>query len=319
MVKNKKIRLKDIAYALNTSVTCVSRSLRDCDDISESTKKAVREKAIELGYQSKYTEIKTKEQFVVALITDSIRNPYFIALTDILFSKIGKEQCDFLVMIADGFNKVDDNLIKKCIYRNADIILSFNEFDEKSVDFAKINGVPLMLLGRIPQSDYVDAIYTDDVKGGELLFNELYKNDVRNFIYLEESRSEASLRRFLGFQKAISNCYDCEYEIIDSNHLDEAIKIIKDKNIKGALTYNDLVALRLIERIKEVDNSLLNKIYITGYDNDIVYLKELYPNFKTIEFDYELIADDIIKIIESKLIKKEKKIRHLCKIDVKIN
>lgn len=318
MVKNKKIRLKDIAYALDTSVTCVSRSLRDCYDISESMKKAVREKAIELGYQSKYTEIKTKELFVVALITDSIKNPYYIKLGDILFSKLGKEQCDFLVMIADGFNKVDDNLIKKCIYRNADIILSFNEFDEKSVDFAKINGIPLMLLGRIPKSDYVDAIYTDDTKGGELLFDELYKMNVHKFIYLEESRSEASLRRFLGFQKAISNKDNCEYEIVDSNQIDEAIRIIKEKNIEGVLTYNDLVAFKLIERIKEVDISLLDKIYITGYDADLIFLKELYPQFKTIDFDYDLIADNVVKIIKSKLVKKEKKIRHLCKIDVKI-
>lgn len=319
MVKNKKVRLKDIAYSLGTSITCVSRALRDCGDISEETKKAVRDKAIELGYHSKYTEIKTKEKFVIALITDSIRNPYFIKLTDILFTQTKDEEYDFLIMIADEYGKVDDSLIKKCIYRNADAIISFNEFDQKAVDFARINRVPLILLGRIPQIDYVDAIYTDDTKGGKDLFNSLYNEGVKKYMYIEESRSEASLRRLMGFQQAISTKTECEYIIGEANLLDEALEKIQEEKIEGVLVYNDLVALKLIEKIKEKCPSLIGSIHITGYDNDIPYLKELYPNYKTIDFDYNLIVKNIMDILKAKVEKNQKSIRFLCKIDVRIN
>lgn len=320
MVRNKKIRLKDIAYALNLSVTCVSRSLRDCTDISEDTKKMVRAKALELGYHSKYNELKTKEKYVVALIIDSIKNPYFIKLGDILFSKFSKEKCDFLIMIADPFSKVDDTLIKKCIYRNADVILSFNEFDEKSVDIAKINGIPLVMLGRIPEFDYVDGIYTDDIKGGYIAFNELLNKGSRRFLYLEESRSEASIRRFLGFQKANMEHEDEVelFEIADANKLDEVTKAILDKKIDGVFAYNDLFVLNLMNELKNRNINLQDKFNVIGYDNDIDLLKEVYKNMSSIEFDYNLIGDDVMKIIETKVVKKDKSKRFLFKIDVSI-
>lgn len=321
MVKSKKIRLKDIAYALNLSVTCVSRSLRDCTDISEETKKLVRAKALELGYHSKYNELKTKEKYVVALIIDSIRNPYFVKLGDVLLSKFSKEKCDFLIMIADTFSKVDDTLIKKCIYRNADVILSFNEFDEKSVDIAKINGIPLVMLGRIPQFNYVDAIYTDDTKGGYLAFKELQKEGCKRYLYLEENRSEASIRRFLGFQKAIiENENQVElFDIADANKIEEVVEIIKDKNIDGVFAYNDLFASRLMYALNKKYPEYLDTVKFIGYDNDMEYLKDLFPNFNTIEFNYDLIGNDVIKIIDSKLINKEKTKRHLYKIDVNVS
>lgn len=47
---NKATGLKEIAYEVGLSINTVSRALRDCDDIAESTKKMIREKAYELGY-----------------------------------------------------------------------------------------------------------------------------------------------------------------------------------------------------------------------------------------------------------------------------
>ena len=104
-------------------------------------------------------------------------------------------------MITDPFLKVDDLIIKKCIFRNADIIISFNEFSEKAVEISKINNIPLVLLGRISAFDYVDSIFTDDKKGGNLAFNYLVNESKKKLLYIEESRSEASLRRLAGFQK----------------------------------------------------------------------------------------------------------------------
>lgn len=314
MVKNKKIRLKDIAYSLGVSVTCVSRSLRDCSDISEDTKKLIRAKAIELGYQSKYNEIKTKEKYVVALIFDSIKNPYFIKLGDILVSKLNKENYDFLIMITDSFTKVDDILIKKCIFRNADIIISFNEFSEKAVEIAKINNLPLVLLGRIPNSTYVDSIYTDDKKGGELAFNYLYSLNKRKLLYLEESRSEASLRRLQGFQNAKELHSEVNIQIIDSKDLSYALEFIKE-GYDGIFAYNDITSLSLINELEKND-LLKENIKIIGYDNDVLSLKFYMKDYKSITFNYEKVSDLAISIIKNKLEKKIKDKTYRYKVEV---
>lgn len=51
---SKAATLRDIAKALNVSVTTVSRALNDKDDISKETKNAVREVAQMLGYKPNY-------------------------------------------------------------------------------------------------------------------------------------------------------------------------------------------------------------------------------------------------------------------------
>ncbi len=317
MTNTKKIRLKDIAYALNISVTCVSRSLRDCDDISEDTKRAVRQKALELGYRSKYDEIKTKEKHVVALIIDSIKNPYFIKLGDILLSKLNKEECDFLIMITNPYEKVNDTLIKKCIYRNADVILSFNEFSSKSIDIAKLNNIPLVMLGRIPELDYADGIYTDDVDGGKLAFEKLYYEGKRKLAYLEETRSEASLRRLEGFESA-SYSDDYSIDVYDCNSLDLVINKIINNQIDGVFAYNDMIAEMLFNFVEEKCPNKLNDLYVIGYDGDLPNLSKIYTNFSSITFDYDLIGDDVMNIIRNKVIKKKPFKRYLYKIDVNL-
>ena len=316
MVKTKKIRLKDIAYSLGVSVTCVSRSLRDCSDISEDTKKLIRAKAIELGYQSKYNEIKTKEKYVVALIFDSIKNPYFIKLGDYLISRLNKEDYDFLIMITDPFVKVDDLIIKKCIFRNADIILSFNEFSEKAVEISKINNIPLVLLGRISAFDYVDSIFTDDKKGGHLAFNYLVNENKRKLLYIEESRSEASLRRLAGFQKDKEKHPGLDIKVVEANNLNNALDYIK-KGYDGIFTYNDYISLDLIKLLES--NNLLNEnLKIVGYDDDVDYLNKYFKNYRSVSFDYEKVSDLVISIIKNKLEKKIKRKTYLFKIDVKL-
>lgn len=315
MVKSKKVRLKDIAYALDVSVTCVSRSLRDCSDISENTKKRIRAKAIELGYQSKYNELKTKEKFVVALILDSITNPYFTKFGDYLIRKLNKENYDFLIMITDSFFKVDDTLIKKCIYRNADIILSFNEFDEKAIELSKINNVPLVLIGRIPKFDYVNAFYTDDEKGGTLAFNHLIENGKKKLVYLEEPRSEASLRRLVGFNKQVEKYPDVKIAIHDYNNLDFIVEEIKKDKIDGVFAYNDAVALKLVKLLKAKNLENKNAI-IVGYDDDIDYINQYDSNFKTITFDYDEVSDIVISIIKNKLERKIKNKIYRTQVDV---
>lgn len=299
----KKVRLKDIAYDLNLSVTCVSRSLRDCDDISEDTKKMVREKALELGYKPKYTEVKSQEKYVVALIIDKVKNPYFIKLCDILFAKLNNEKYDFLIMFTKSFELVDEELIKKCVYRNSDIVISFNEFDEKAIEFSKLNNIPLILIGRIPKFDYVNAVYTDDFLGGGLAFDYLFKNNKKNLIYIEEDKSEASLRRLVGFKRKLEKTSDINLKVISFDNLAEVYQLIDKDSVDGIFCYNDEFAYQIFKKYADrID--VFKKLYLVGYDNDIPELAKYCPNFKSIGFDYDELANSVVKIVKKRSLTK---------------
>lgn len=59
----KRTSLKDIAEALNTSVSTVSRALKDHPDISPALKKQIQEMASERDYKQKKPSAKSKKKF----------------------------------------------------------------------------------------------------------------------------------------------------------------------------------------------------------------------------------------------------------------
>ena len=87
--------LKSIAYELGLSINTVSRALRDCDDISDSTKERVRQKAYELGYMPNNVSqfIKRDGKRLVAVIVNSLKNMYFSIVCEKLVSIFSEENC----------------------------------------------------------------------------------------------------------------------------------------------------------------------------------------------------------------------------------
>lgn len=72
------VTIKDIANELNLSATAVSRALRNMPDISEETRKKVREQAKKMNYSKNYlaSTLRTRSSNIIGLIMD-IRNPVY--------------------------------------------------------------------------------------------------------------------------------------------------------------------------------------------------------------------------------------------------
>ena len=70
----KNITLKEIATTLGISITTVSKALKDYSDVSEKTKKAVKELAQNLNYtpNSFAVNLRTKESKTIGLIIPEV-------------------------------------------------------------------------------------------------------------------------------------------------------------------------------------------------------------------------------------------------------
>ena len=86
-MKNKNVRLKEIAYELKLSINTVSRALRDCNDVSKETKEKVIQKAIEFGYMPNIIaqSLKNDNKKCIAILINNFRNLFFISIN--LFKK----------------------------------------------------------------------------------------------------------------------------------------------------------------------------------------------------------------------------------------
>lgn len=307
MYKKSNINLKDIAYALDVSVNSVSRALRDCSDISETLKDQVRSKALELGYTSTKYDLKKGKAYSVALIFNNLRNQYFIVLADKIVKALAKEGFDFFILpIEEESVKVTEEVIKKCINKKVDAIISFNEVNKKASQLAKLNSLPILLLGRIPKDDYIDAIFTNDFEGGKLVAEYLIKEGCKKICYIYKSSSEASLRRQEGFLTMLELKNFSNFILIDEKELGKKALSIFDEGCDGIFAYNDVTILDFINVVnKNHQGHLLEKVKLVGFDND---LKRLHYNVKlaSIDYNYDLIADLSIQIIKERIFKKQK-------------
>ncbi len=299
MIKNKKVTLKDIAKKLNLSINSVSHALRDLDDISEETKTEVRKEALKLGYQAKGYTFKFSKVYTVALVFDSFKNPYFQLMGQMIVDSLSREKFDLLVINTNEFKKIDEDIIKKCLYRKVDAIISFNEFEEKAVELARLNNIYIQLIGRVSENPYVDALYTDDVKGGEIATKYLLDKGSKKLIYVYNHKSEASKRRLIGFLN-VTKKKNIPYKLVTTN---EAINIlpilIKSDGYDGVFFYNDREMMSVIFESKQYYD-LLKRINSIGFDNDYRRLG-YYTSFASIDFNYEDIAKKSNELLKKRL------------------
>lgn len=90
MRRKGNVRLIDIAREVGCTVNTVSRALRNKDDISEKTKKKVREVANRLGYipNSIASSLRSGLSYTVAIIFENLINPYYMIMTDKLHRRL---------------------------------------------------------------------------------------------------------------------------------------------------------------------------------------------------------------------------------------
>lgn len=298
----KSACLKTIAYELKLSINTVSRALRDCDDISEKTKKIVRQKAIEMGYlpNSVLYSMKSSDSHLIGIIINNIQNFYFSIMNSKLTYYLKKE--GYLGVIIPLFgNEFNVDVVKECIYQRVDGIISFVEPTKESLDVVKINKIPLLIVGRHIDDDYCDEIYTDDYHGGELAAEYLSKYGVKNYIYVGINGSECAERRYSGFKDYIRGKLKTnKYKKVMIECFEKYIPFIKENKNIGIFCYND-EHYYLVKSILEKHNVNIDEIKFIGYDAINANLEGT-VYIPSIGFDYDAIA----KAAVSSMISSEK-------------
>lgn len=298
--------LKSIALELGVSINTVSRALRDCSDISIKTKKKVRQKAIEMGYlpNNLLQTMKEESTRVIALVINKISNYYFSIMTEKL-TYLLKDDGYSVVIISLFGNEFDADTVKKCIFQRVEGIISFVEPTSDSLELVKLNKIPFLMLGRKIKDKYVDDIYTDDFKGGKLAASYLYKNEAKNFIYVNVNGSECSIRRYQGFRTFLKQKGKLsKIRKINIEDFNAYLDTLDYKDTLGIFVYNDEYAYKLIKTFNS-NNINMSNIKLIGFDA-IGHNSDGIMKIPSIGFDYDLIAKTVSYCITTDMNKRER-------------
>lgn len=287
----KNITLKDIAKALNISVNAVSRALRDADDISKETKEKVKETAKELGYipNTIATDLKRGISKQIAIVFNDFYNPYFPLFCSKTFDHLSTRGYEGAVIFCRSsyltLDHVKNSNINKCC-----AIITFVEATAEVSLFFKKRNIPLILVGINSTTTNMDCIYTDDYLGGQLVGKYFIEGPRQKALYVSNSLSETSYRRYSGFLETIrNNPYQKTVDIIpytnEINIIEAAFTKIKEEKLDFVFCHSDSLAITLLSYLGKKKYG--EKTTIVGFDN----LHKYSPiNIKITSVDYDMDA-----------------------------
>lgn len=303
---NKTTGLKNIAYELDISINTVSRALRDCDDISDSTKQKVREKAIELGYLPNNVSqfVKRDGKELIGIVTNSFDNPYYAIVFQKLVSILTESEYDFTVVYTTG-NKLTIDVVKQCISQRVSGLITMLDVENDAIQTLKLNNIPAVLVGRRCQNEYVDQVLTDDEEGGRLVANYLANyHKIKKCIYIKLSKAECSKRRQKSFESRMHEFFPDEpVKVLTENQANDQLIDLINQGYTGIFCFCDQIAYRIIKRLNAYApnfRKIYPKVHIIGYDCVSTRIPGL-VDITSVDSDYDGVCQTTMEFLTNRL------------------
>ena len=300
------VRLSDIAAELGITVNTVSKAIRGKGGVSERCRKQVLAVADRMGYVPNRvaTSLRYGQSKMIAVIFDNLMNPYFMIMTELLFSRL--RALDYDVMIFAGiYDQIKPNDLSNILSRKVDGIITFIEPSEKVLEILERNRIRIVLLGRENPQLNVDSVSTDDFMGGYRVGEYLLSKGAKNIGYLGSPKQvECARRRLEGLQKCLSDhgqtfC-DANAQFMDRKEMNEQAMRLLQNRVDAVFCFNDIMALEFISIVRQNGLRVPEDVRVVGYDD----IQEDFPlavNLTTVSSDKQKCVDSAVELLLQKI------------------
>ena len=223
--------LKKISTQLNLSISTVSRALKNHPDISENTKRKVRELALLMEYEpnSYAVNLRTNKSRVLGLIVPVISNLFYDSIIDAVEEDARKQGYSVIILQSGNDPIQESENLKICKLNRVDgvmISLVSDSQSEKLYTRLQENGIPVIFFDKVPSNRQFDTVCMADDEAATIAANTIIKYNKKNILALfgnpdlsiTRKRKEAFLRT-LEKEVSIVEVYHC-------NNSEEAQKLI---------------------------------------------------------------------------------------------
>jgi len=334
-----KVKLIDIAKALNISTTTVSKALNDKSDISAKTKKAVLDLAKKWDYRPNNVAISLRKKRTLNLIGVVLPNVDHYFYSTILKGIITKASTEnYLVLVGESNQDAEKEklILDEFInYGINGVLLAPSPGSEYDLNLKKIKDyrIPHILIDRTFEGYAGHYVKSDDYRGALKAVNHLIEQGYTKIAHIKVSDNwSVGSDRLRGYEDALKqNDFAIRPDYIvacDLADKQEGIEIASnlltlDNPPDAIFTVNDRVASGILEYAKEHDIAIPKDLGIVGFSNSMIS-SAVSPKLTTVEqrgeamgelaFDYffeSLKNKDAVfqKTFESKLIIRESSMR----------
>ena len=278
----KQITLIDIAKKAGVAPSTVSRALNDHPDVSEKTKKAIKEIAKENNFRLNPIAqgLKSNNTKTIGVIVPEIKHDFFASILS------GIEEvtynAGYSILLCQSNESYEREVINMDVLlhqRVAGVLASISQNTEKSDHFRKVmdRNIPLVFFDRVCEDLNTCKVVIDDEQSAFEAVIYLIEHGYKKISHFAGPKSlSICQKRLSGYRSALEKKgirYDeklvCYGGLHEQDGYDEMESMNKQNNLPDAIfAVNDPVAIGAYQRIKELGLRIPNDIAIIGFSNN---------------------------------------------------
>lgn len=294
IMKSHPVTIKDIARELGVSPSTVSRALKDHPDISEETRRHVRELADRMKYKPNAIalSLKNRKSNVVGVIIPQIVHYFFSSVISGIEEVAGKY--GYSVMIAQSnelFDKEVEAMAALADGRIDGLLISISKETVKYEHLRqfKEEGIEIVFFDRVPDDFKSDSVVIDDFQGALKAVQHLIDGGHRRILHLAGPQTRLiGRKRLKGYLQALENNripFD-EKLVVPCDSFDAALNMMPELVSSGlqfdaVFTVNDFTAAGVIQALKKLGKHVPEDMAVVGYGDDDI-AKMIDPTLTTV-------------------------------------
>ena len=189
MENKKKSTIKDIAAVLGLTPSAVSKALNDHPRISDKTKKAVKEAAIQLDYQPNYlsSALRKGKSNLVGVIIPRVNSHFFSSVVENIEKVLNLNGYNIIMTQSNELYAKECQEIDTLLKIQVDGIIASMANETTDLEYyekIKSKGTELVLFDRGEEELNVDYVGIDDYKSSHLVVNHLVSQGCKRIAHI---------------------------------------------------------------------------------------------------------------------------------------
>lgn len=305
----RQYSIKDIAKLSGVSTATVSRVINKKGRYTDKTKEKVLRVIRETGYNidGSAQSLRTNITHTIGILVPDIKNPFFANLVQKIENLLFKKNYSTFICDTDKKQAKERAYLQMLENKKVDGIIVISGSGKAGFKFeSSIKNIPYICIDREPQN-FNDTIFisSNHFQGAIDATNYLIKNKAKHLLIVTDHISTSSQSRLSGFITALKQ------NGLKYSKLNNYLKLDKDEDfdafinkhpeIDGIFAINDNLAIRLLNRTKELNINIPNQIQIIGFDN-IPAASFVTPTLTTIAQNTKRIAEMSVNSILNSIV-----------------
>lgn len=282
MENKKKSTIKDIAAVLGLTPSAVSKALNDHPRISDKTKMAVKEAAIQLDYQPNYlsSALRKGKSNLVGVIIPRVNSHFFSSVVENIEKVLNLNGYNIIMTQSNELYAKECQEIDTLLKIQVDGIIASMANETTDLEYyqkIKSKGTELVLFDRGEEELNVDYVGIDDYKSSHLVIDHLVSQNCKRIAHIAGFKHIRIYKeRIRGYKDALekSGLAVQENWIIESNlRLDDGRRIMQqllDSPQRPDAVYvaGDIAALGALQVLLENNIKIPEEIALIGFSDE---------------------------------------------------